>query len=248
MNAYLFPRELNFVYGVDRTGTPAWTNTTADQLQDWSDTEWSWQRTRNLDEVLGSTKWKFADALLSGHNDICDNVKCSDAHASLKTLNASEWGPCTSCLTRVFKQPDIFALQNRIDLSVEQLAIASNAACSDLVSLQVPGILGDCNKDDDDDDDSENDYHWNVDCWNRLSQRIALVNVFSDAAGKETSCANGCPDLTRPLCKAGNCVQPTCEDAYPHCGSHSATDGHAREGQAARMYAQFVPADCKINA
>ena len=77
---------------------------------------------------------------------------------------------------------------------------------------------------------------WNSDCrdlpthGSTVQPEVVSAVLLADAIGQMPagSCAGGCPDSSRPLCKAGVCVELTCADAAPLCNNASADGGVAR--------------------
>ena len=77
----------------------------------------------------------FVDALLSGHVAPCDSDMCGNS-ADFRTdfdVVASEWGPCTSCFTRLHERTSLGALQGFASQSYDEIAGSANPRCTDVL-------------------------------------------------------------------------------------------------------------------
>ena len=170
------------------------------QLQDMNRHEWSWQR---IDKFEG-VRPRLVDALLGGYTGLRCEETCGPFYTS--SLIAPYRGDCVNCFTSSTKAADISGLRKAAEQDVAEIGVHWNPGCADMLRPSVNGSVS-------------------------LGEIDAFrVFLFADAAGNDNSCAAGCPNFNRPLCKAGVCIQPSCADAVPFCNNVS------RAGQFARMF------------
>ena len=209
-------------------GSLSWSGTksvASNPLLDMKSHEWSWQRA----DKFQSMRFRIVDALLGGHTNFHNKPNCSTSDKSL--LNAPYRGDFANCLTSSVETADISALRIAAELDVAEIGVAFNPACSDALPPFDQGL------------DTVKEFDAvkpeTVKEFAILERAKVLdavmAHLFTDAVGKDSSCAAGCPNFILPLCKAGVCVRPSCADAVPLCNEISGA------GRVARM---FCPITC----
>ena len=205
-------------------GSLQWTGTkpvASNQLLDMNSHEWSWQRAHKFQ----SMRFRIVDALLGGHTNFHNKRNCSTRDKSL--LNAPYRGDFANCLTSIAKTADISELLIAAEQDMADIGIGLNPACSDALPSIYQGL------------DTVKEFDAVKPKTVKKPElakvlEAVMANLFTDAVGKDNSCAAGCPNFILPHCKEGVCVRPSCADAVPFCNELS------KAGRVARMFCSLT--------
>ena len=112
-----------------------------------------------------------------------------------------------TCTHTYAKEPGVHDIKERIELSVDNIALIWNPGCNDIL-----------------DEAADGSYAWGAQ-WSSFA-----MTQFADLVSNKDESCGGCDNRFRPLCKSGRCVAPNCDDAAALCHDWSTA------GKLARMY------------
>jgi len=205
--------ELNFVYGLQPDGRPAWASTpqpeSALDPTPWKNyTESEYSALSNIGKVLDGVIKGFSDMEECKRNPMTPEECSLKGHAFWKrfphAMNHTDWGIPKCCIVNYFKVPDAAGTK----YSVQQLSQAT------LETLPAPR---DCR-------DQETNFEQGL-----RPADMVWGNAFVDVGAGDGTCGSGCPDWFAPLCKQGRCKNVQCrEDVAQYCRDDSYLGNLAR--------------------
>ena len=107
------------------------------------------------------------------------------------TLSTIELGPCTACF--VGPPSDIMAVQSQTSRPIHDIG-KTLGHCTDVFRPNYRSAL-------------------------QKGRAMLYSGAFVDEAMSGSTCPDGCQEINRPLCKAGRCVEVTCDEVKPFCNS-----------------------------